>query len=82
MSLLPSRSCSAGVSTYPGDEITSGLVNTAAKGERVRVVADKGSVQDGNCVVYALMVRKDLFDSGAVTKVSDLKGRKAHGQFR
>lgn len=62
-----------------GGQITSGLINTVAKGGRVRVVADKGSVQDGNCVVYALMVRKDLFDSGAVTKVSDLKGRKLMG---
>lgn len=62
-----------------GGQVTSGLINTVTKGGRVRVVADKGSIRDGNCVVYALMVRKDLFDSGAVTKVSDLRGRKVMG---
>ncbi len=61
------------VSTGP---LKIGLVNAVAKGEHVRIVADKGSVTPGSCTGYALMVRKDLFDKGIVTNVSDLKGRK------
>jgi ABC-type nitrate/sulfonate/bicarbonate transport system substrate-binding protein len=56
--------------------LKTGLVNAVAKGEHVRIVADKGSVVPGSCTGYALMVRKDLFDKGIVTNVSDLKGRK------
>jgi NitT/TauT family transport system substrate-binding protein len=53
-----------------------GLVNAITKGEHVRIVADKGRVARGCCTAYALMVRKDLSDSGTVTNVSDLRGRK------
>jgi NitT/TauT family transport system substrate-binding protein len=53
-----------------------GLLNAVIKGENVRIVADKGSVTSGSCIVYAFMVRKDLFDKGIVKNVSDLKGRK------
>lgn len=63
------------VAVYSGP-LKTGLVNAVAKGEHVRIVADKGSVVPGSCTGYALMVRKDLFDSGIVTRVSDLKGRK------
>jgi len=56
--------------------LKSGLINAVAKGEHVRIVADKGRVIPGSCTPYALMVRKDLFDTGIVTNVSDLKGRK------
>jgi NitT/TauT family transport system substrate-binding protein len=61
------------VSTGP---MKIGLLNALIKGEHVRIVADKGRVTPGSCTAYALMVRKDLYDSGIVTKVSDLKGRK------
>jgi len=66
---------SGDVAVYAGP-LKTGLVNAVAKGEHVRIVADKGSVVPGSCTVYALMVRKDLFDRGIVTNVSDLKGRK------
>jgi NitT/TauT family transport system substrate-binding protein len=66
---------SGDVAVYAGP-LKTGLVNAVAKGEHVRIVADKGSVVPGSCAVYALMVRKDLFDKGIVTNVSDLKGRK------
>jgi NitT/TauT family transport system substrate-binding protein len=56
--------------------VKSGLINAVAKGEHVRIVADKGRVTPGSCTQYALMVRKDLFDKGIVRNVSDLKGRK------
>jgi NitT/TauT family transport system substrate-binding protein len=61
------------VSTGP---LKIGLINAVAKGEHVRIVADKGRVTPGSCNAYALMVRQELFDTGIVTNVSDLKGRK------
>ena len=66
---------SGDIAVYAGP-LKTGLVNAVAKGEHVRIVADKGSVDPGSCTGYALMVRKDLFDKGIVTNVSDLKGRK------
>jgi NitT/TauT family transport system substrate-binding protein len=66
---------SGDIAVYSGP-LKIGLVNAVAKGEHVRIVADKGSVAPGSCTGYALMVRKDLFDKGIVTNVSDLKGRK------
>ncbi len=66
---------SGDIAVYSGP-LKIGLVNAVAKGEHVRIVADKGSIAPGSCTGYALMVRKDLFDQGFVTNVSDLKGRK------
>lgn len=62
-----------GVSTGP---LKTGLINAVAKGQHIRIVADKGTVTPGSCIAYALMVRKDLYDTGNVRNVSDLKGRK------
>ena len=62
------------IAVYAGP-LKIGLVNAVAKGEHVRIVADKGRVAPGSCTAYALMVRKALFDKGIVTNVSDLKGR-------
>jgi len=63
------------VAVYAGP-MKIGLVNAITQGEHVRIVADKGRVTRGPCTTYALMVRKDLFDSGTVRKISDLRGRK------
>lgn len=62
-----------------GGQVTSGMINVVTKGQHVRVVADKGRVTPDSCTVYALMVRKDLYDKGLVTNVSELKGRKIMG---
>jgi NitT/TauT family transport system substrate-binding protein len=66
---------SGDIAVYSGP-LKIGLLNAVAKGEHIRVVADKGRIAPGSCTGYALMVRKDLFDKGIVTHVSDLKGRK------
>lgn len=63
------------IAVYSGP-LKIGLINAVAKGEHVRIVADKGRIAPGPCTGYALMVRKDLFDKGIVTNVSDLKGHK------
>lgn len=61
------------VSTGP---LKVGLLNAVIQGGHIKIVADKGRVTPGACTAYALMVRKDLFDRGIVTNVSDLKKRK------
>lgn len=53
----------------------AGLFNSVAQGFDVKIVADKGQMRPG----YApskLMARKDLVDSGQVTRPRDFKGRK------
>src|SRR5512145_1764523 len=44
---------SGDVAVYAGP-LKTGLVNAVAKGEHVRIVADKGSVVPGSCTGYAL----------------------------
>lgn len=54
---------------------SAGLYNAGERGVDIRIVADKGR----NAAGYgfqALMVRKDLTDSGAFRSYADLKGRK------
>ncbi len=54
---------------------SAGLYNAVNRGLKLKMVADKGT----NIVGYsykALMVRKDLIDSGAFKSLADLKGKK------
>ncbi|HEX5997260.1 MAG TPA: ABC transporter substrate-binding protein [Jiangellales bacterium] len=54
---------------------SAGLYNAVARGVELRIVADKGSMPEGYGYM-PLLVRKDLYDSGQVTDISDLKGLK------
>ncbi len=67
-----------------GATVSPALINAISKGAHVRIVADKGRNSPGySCNASGLMVRRDLFERGAVTMVSDLKGKKitsAEGQ--
>jgi NitT/TauT family transport system substrate-binding protein len=72
-----------------GGALSPGLVNAITKGTHVRIVADKGRTSPGGCTANALLVRKDLYDSGEVRQASDLRGRKimassdsSYGVFR
>jgi NitT/TauT family transport system substrate-binding protein len=72
-----------------GGALSPGFVNAITKGTHVRIVADKGRASPGSCVTNALLVRKDLYDSGAIRQASDLRGRKimadsstSYGLFR
>jgi NitT/TauT family transport system substrate-binding protein len=58
-----------------GAAITAGLLNAAARGIETKVVADKGANPHGFSFT-ALLVRKDLVDSGAYSGPADLKGLK------
>lgn len=59
-----------------GGQVSPGLVNAIIQGAHVRIVADKGRASSDGCDSNGLVVRRELFESGAVTKASDLKGRK------
>lgn len=60
-----------------GSGVTAALINSVSNGGRVRIVADKGrATPNQSCNTSGLMVRGDLITSGAVTKASDLKGKK------
>ena len=56
--------------------VDAGLLNTLGQEDNVKVVADRGHLSpDDGCTYLAIMVRKDLYDSGAITKAADLKGQ-------
>jgi NitT/TauT family transport system substrate-binding protein len=54
---------------------SAGFYNAVARGVKLRIVADKGSMPKGYGYM-PLMVRKDLYDSGKVKSIADLKGLK------
>jgi NitT/TauT family transport system substrate-binding protein len=54
--------------------IAAGIFNAAARDVPLRIVADKGSTPSPAWDFNALMVRKDLLDSGQVKDYADLKG--------
>ena len=56
--------------------VDPGALNSMAADPNIRFVADRGFVPMGNeCTYYGLLVRKDLIESGAVSKPEDLKGK-------
>jgi NitT/TauT family transport system substrate-binding protein len=58
---------------------TAALLNAALRGIRLRMVGDRGTLAPGYGYL-ALVVRKDLADSGQVRDVADLRGRKIAAQ--
>lgn len=65
----------AGQIQVGGSAITAGLLNAAARGVETKVVADKGANPRGFGFV-ALLVRRDLVESGEYTGPADLRGKK------
>jgi NitT/TauT family transport system substrate-binding protein len=63
----------AGQLDVGGGTVAVGLYNAMSRSINVRVVADKGSIKPGYGF-SALMVRKDLVDSGKYKSYKDLKG--------
>ncbi|UCB45521.1 MAG: ABC transporter substrate-binding protein [Spirochaetota bacterium] len=57
------------------DSIGSSLFSAIARGLEIKIVADKGHFSD-RCMSSAIMVRKALYDSGEITKIEHLQGRK------
>lgn len=56
-----------------GGAVSAGLFNALARGINLRIVADKGTIRKGQSY-EALIVRKDLVDSGRFRTLADLKG--------
>jgi NitT/TauT family transport system substrate-binding protein len=58
-----------------GGTVSAGLYNAVSRGIRLRIVADKGSIKPGYAF-GALVVRKDLVESGRYRDYKDLAGMK------
>src|SRR5262249_59731344 len=65
----------AGQLDVGGGSPGAGLNNAVARGIGLRIVADKGSTPPGHGY-EALLVRKDLWDSGQVRGLADVPGRR------
>jgi len=59
-----------------GGPLMPGIINSVAKNASVRIVAEKGKIARDYCNVTAIVVRRDLFETGTINNVADLKGRK------
>jgi len=64
----------AGQLDIAGGALAAGLFNAAARDVPLKIVADKGQTIGSAWDFVALMVRKDLTDSGRVKDYGDLKG--------
>jgi NitT/TauT family transport system substrate-binding protein len=58
-----------------GGTLSAGLINMIAKDSDIKVVADRGHFKAGECTYEAILVRKDLYDSGKITSAKDLAGQ-------
>lgn len=58
---------------YAGS-ISAGLLNVFGQEPTVKAVADRGKIIEGECTFQAILVRKDLYDSGAVRGPEDFTG--------
>ena len=56
--------------------LSSTTLSAINRGEKVKVVADKGYVAPTGCVVNGLLARKVLVESGELIDVKDLAGKK------
>lgn len=54
--------------------LAASLFNAAARGVRIQIVADKGQTFSPEWDYVALVIRKDLIESGTVRDYKDLKG--------
>ncbi len=70
---------SGDIDIYAGT-INSGFLNAVYQSGTIKAVADRGHVAPGGCSSYAILIRKDLFESGEVTGPADLKGQLFSGQ--
>lgn len=54
--------------------LNTGIINILSQDPSVKVVADRGHSKTGDCSYLGLVVRKDLFESGSITRAADFKG--------
>jgi len=65
----------AGTTDIYAGTLNIGFLNTLAGEENLKAVADRGHVEPGKCTYQAILIRKDLYDSGEVTSPADLAGQ-------
>ncbi len=58
---------------YAGSN-TAGLINIFGQEPYVKAIANRGQIVKGDCSFQAILVRKDLFESGAVKGPENLEG--------
>jgi ABC-type nitrate/sulfonate/bicarbonate transport system substrate-binding protein len=58
--------------------VSTGIFNLMARGQRMRIVADKGWVDPDACDANALLARPELVASGALAEVEGMRGRSIH----
>lgn len=64
---------SGDVDVYTGI-LNIGFLNVEYVDKNIKAVADRGHLAPGKCTDQAILIRKDLFESGKVTGPKDLKG--------
>jgi NitT/TauT family transport system substrate-binding protein len=55
--------------------LNAGILNVLSQEPNIKVVADRGHAQPGECTYQGILVRKDLFESGQITDAAGLKGQ-------
>jgi NitT/TauT family transport system substrate-binding protein len=66
----------AGTTDIYAGTLNIGFLNVLSSSPDLKAVADRGHVQTGsNCTYQAILVRKDLYNSGEVTSAADLAGQ-------
>ncbi len=53
---------------------SAGILNVLGNEENIKVVADRGHISPEGCTFQAILVRKDLYESGEITTGVDLEG--------
>ncbi len=66
---------SGDLDVYAGS-ISAGLLNIFRQEPNVKAVADRGKMIEGACTFQAIIVQKDLYESGEIRGAADLAGRK------
>jgi NitT/TauT family transport system substrate-binding protein len=61
------------IDVYAGT-LNTGLINAIHEDGSMKVVADRGHTEPGACTYQAILIRKDLFENGTVSKPEDLRG--------
>lgn len=64
---------SGDVDVYAGS-LNAGFLNTIHESGTIKSVADRGHYGPGGCTYQAILVRRDLYEGGAVTGPQDLAG--------
>lgn len=64
---------SGGMDIFAG-AANAGILNVLGKEDNIKVVADRGHISPDGCTFQAIVIRKDLFESGEITEARDLAG--------